>query len=324
MNSKKSGRRRFLKGSAAMLGMAAVGGVQPASGQQGSGSGLTHYTGDRPIGEISQYEKLARAGNQSRSMTPLQDLHGIITPSHLHFYMNHERGYLPNINPAEHTLTIFGLVDRPVVLTMEELKRLPSVSRIHYLECNANGNPSIAKTAKTIQEAHGLTSCSEWTGVEMSLLLREAGIRPGAKWLLCGSADTSNHTSAVPVSKAMADGLVVYGQNGEALRVDNGYPLRLLLPGYGGRINIKWLNRMAEPDQSRGPALHDDAGPDFVHGAHAGGRGCFPTGGGEGARVALLDVREIGSHVPDRRAPARRAGPLRDFGSGVVGRRHRA
>jgi len=249
MNSKKSGRRRFLKNSAAMVGMAAVGGALPASGQQGTPSGPIHYTGDRPIGETSPYEKLARAGNQSRSMTPLQDLHGIITPSHLHFYMNHERGYLPNINPAEHTLTIFGMVDRPVVLTMAELKRLPSVSRIHYLECNANGNPSVVKTAKTVQQAHGLTSCSEWTGVEMSLLLREAGIRPGAKWLLCGSADTSNHTSAVPISKAMADGLVVYGQNGEALRLDNGYPLRLLLPGYGGRINIKWLNRIKVVDQ---------------------------------------------------------------------------
>ncbi len=205
MNSKQSGRRRFLKGSAAALGMAAVGGVRPASGQLESRPAVIPHSGERPVGEISPYEKLVRRGNQSRAMTPLQDLHGMITPSHLHFYMNHEQGHLPVINPEEHTLTIFGLVDRPLVLTMAELKRLPSVSRIHYLECNANGNPNIVEAAETIQQAHGLTSCTEWTGVELSLLLREAGIQSGAKWLLMGSADTSNHASAVPVSKAMDD-----------------------------------------------------------------------------------------------------------------------
>ena len=240
MNPKQSGRRRFLKGSAAALGMAAVGGVRPAGAQQPA---------DLASNDISPYEQLSRSGPVTRATTPLQDLHGIITPSHLHFYMNHEQGYLPNINPEEHTLTIFGMVDRPLVLTMAELKQLPSVTRIHYLECNANGNPNRVKVAKDIQEAHGLTSCAEWTGVTLSLLLREVGVQGGAKWLVAGSADSSNHASAIPMEKAMADGLVVYGQNGEALRLGQGYPLRLLLPGYGGRINVKWLNRLKVVDQ---------------------------------------------------------------------------
>jgi len=229
-----------LKGSAAALGMAAVGGVRPAAAQQPA---------DFASNDISPYEQLSRSGPVTRATTPLQDLHGIITPSHLHFYMNHEQGYLPNINPEEHTLTIFGMVDRPLVLTMAELKQLPSVTRIHYLECNANGNPNRVKVAKDVQEAHGLTSCAEWTGVTLSLLLREVGVQGGAKWLVAGSADSSNHASAIPMEKAMADGLVVYGQNGEALRLGQGYPLRLLLPGYGGRINVKWLNRLKVVDQ---------------------------------------------------------------------------
>jgi len=250
MNSKQSGRRKFLKGSAAMIGMAAVGGMRPASGQAPAPPGVLPQNALRPVGEISRFEKLVRVGNTQNAYTPLQHLHGIITPSHLHFYMNHERGNLMDIDPAQHRLTIFGMVDRPLVLTMEELKRLPSISRIYFLECNANGGQARVKAAKTVQEAHGLTSCSEWTGVPLSLLLREAGVQSGARWLVCGSADTSNHASAVPMQKAMNDGMVAYGQNGEALRLEQGYPLRLILPGYGGRINVKWLSRIKAVDQA--------------------------------------------------------------------------
>jgi len=248
MNSKQSGRRQFLKGSAAALGVAALEGVRPAAAQQESRPPLIPHAGARPVSEISQYENLVRTGNQSRAMTPLQDLQGIITPSHLHFYMNHEEGYLPNINPEQHTLTIFGMVDRPIVLTMADIRRLPSVNRIHFLECNANGNPSTVKRAKNIQEAHGLTSCTEWTGVPLSLLMQEVGVQGDGKWVMAMSADTSNHASSVPMEKIMADGMIVYGQNGDALRIDQGYPLRLLLPGYGGRINVKWLDRLKVVD----------------------------------------------------------------------------
>ena len=249
MNSKQSGRRRFLKGSAAVLGAAAVKNSLPANAQQASQPEVFPISGVRPVGEISQYENLVRTGNTSRAMTPLQDLQGMITPSDLHFYMNHEQGYLPNIDPEKHTLTIFGMVDRPLVLSTAEIKRLPAVSRIHFLECNANGNPSRAKVAKNIQEAHGLTSCSEWTGVPLSLLMDEVGVQANAKWIIAMSSDTSNHASSIPMEKVMSDGMIVYGQNGDALRLDQGYPLRLLLPGYGGRINVKWLDRLKVVDQ---------------------------------------------------------------------------
>ena len=163
--------------------------------------------------------------------------------------MNHERGNLLDIDPQQHRLMIYGMVDRPLVLTMAELKRLPSVSRIHFLECNANGGSARVKGAKTVQEAHGLTSCSEWTGVLLSLLLREAGVQSGAKWLLAASADTSNHSSAVPMEKALSDGMVAYGQNGEAVRPDHGFPLRLVVPGMEGIWQVKWLRRIKIVDQ---------------------------------------------------------------------------
>jgi len=249
MNSKRSGRRKFLKSSAAMIGMAAVGGIRPAAAQEPYTPPVIPNRGIRPVGEISRYEQLVRTGDVQFAFTPLQHLHGIITPSHLHFYQNHEKGNIFDIDPAQHRLTIFGMVDRPLVLTMDELKRLPSVSRIYFIECNANGGTGRVKNAKTIQDAHGMVSCSEWTGVPLSLLLQEAGVQRGAKWLVASSADTSNHSSAVPIEKAMADGLAAYGMNGEAPRLENGYPLRLLLPGYGGRINVKWLNRIKVVDQ---------------------------------------------------------------------------
>ena len=133
MNSKQAGRRKFLKGSAALVGLAASG-IQSGSGQETTRPAVMRNTSVRPVGEISRFEKLARNGNFQNAYTPLQDLHGIITPSNLHFYMNHERGNLLDIDPAQHRLMIYGMVDRPLVLTMAELKRLPSVSRIHFLE----------------------------------------------------------------------------------------------------------------------------------------------------------------------------------------------
>ena len=255
MNSKQSGptqsnRRRFLKGSAALLGAAALEGVRPASAQAPYTPPVIPNNDIRPVGEISRYEQLVRTGDVQFAFSPLQHLHGIITPSHLHFYQNHEKGNIFDIDPAQHRLTIFGMVDRPLVLTMDEIKRLPHVSRIRFIECNANGSTRRVKAAKTIQDAHGMVSCAEWTGVPLSLLLQEAGVQSGAKWLVCSSADTSNHSSAVPIEKAMADGIAAYGMNGEAPRLENGYPLRLLLPGYGGRINVKWLNRIKVVDQA--------------------------------------------------------------------------
>jgi sulfane dehydrogenase subunit SoxC len=253
MGSRQPGRRRFIKTGAALAGLTAAGGLRPLSGQiseQQKGPGLILPTGVRPLGERSRFEKLVRTGTATNGLTPLQDLHGIITPTDLHFYVNHEGGILPDFDPNQYKLLVHGMVERPLVFSLAELKRLPSISRVYFLECGSNGNPERAKTAKTLQEIHGRTSCAEWTGVPLSVLLKQAGVRDGAGWVICGSADTSRHSSSIPMEKAMGDALVAYAQNGEAIRLENGYPLRLILPGYSGRITVKWLNQVKVADQA--------------------------------------------------------------------------
>ena len=209
-----------------------------------------------PYGDRSRFEKALRIVRQSvvttneaaSSGTPLQDLYGIITPSSLHFERHH--GGVPDIDPATHRLLIHGLVDRPLVFTVDDLKRLPSVSRIYFLECSGNGNTEW-KTAfeKDVQRTHGLTSCSQWTGVPLSILLDEAGVQPAGVWILAEGADACKMTRSIPIDKARADVLVAYGQNGEALRPEQGYPLRLLVPGWEGNINVKWLRRLKVVDK---------------------------------------------------------------------------
>jgi hypothetical protein len=153
-----------------------------------------------------------------------------ITPSPLHWV---HRGGVPNIDPAQHRVLIHGMVDRPVILTLDEIKRLPSVSRIYFLECGGNTLMEWgAPTAPTVQITHGMTSCSEWTGVPLSVLLREVGVQTGASWVLAEGADATGNERSLPMAKAMDDILVAYGQNGEALRPENGYPLRLIVPGW--------------------------------------------------------------------------------------------
>ena len=141
-------------------------------------------------------------------------------------------------------------MERPLIFTLEELKRLPSVTRIHFLECAGNSRESIKgnAAAETVQLTHGRTSCSEWTGVPLSLLLQEAGVQKGASWLVAEGADADKHFRSIPLEKAMNDVLVAYGQNGEALRPENGYPLRLVIPGWEGNINVKWLRRIKVVD----------------------------------------------------------------------------
>jgi sulfane dehydrogenase subunit SoxC len=210
-----------------------------------------------PYGSRSRFENTTRYFNQNTkvpleeaaSRTPLHDTYGIITPSSLHFERHHSG--VPEIDPATHTLTIHGLVDRPLVFTVDELKRLPSISRIHFLECSGNsgGEWRGGSAESDVQRIHGLTSCSEWTGVSLALLLRECGVQPKATWILAEGADASKHARSIPIAKAMADAMVVYGQNGEPLRPEQGYPLRLFLPGWEGNTNVKWLRRLKALDQ---------------------------------------------------------------------------
>jgi sulfane dehydrogenase subunit SoxC len=203
----------------------------------------------RKYGERSPHETVERLVPETRtpeaasSRTPLADQYGMITPSSLHFERNHSG--VPDLDPARHSLMIHGLVDRPLVFSLDELKRLPSVSRVHFVECAGNsGSEWGVKNAPDVQRSHGLASCSEWTGVLLKLLLEEAGLKKEANWLVAEGADACKLQRSVPVGKALDDALVVYGQNGEALRPENGYPLRLLVPGFEGNMNVKWLRRI--------------------------------------------------------------------------------
>ena len=187
------------------------------------------------------------------SRTPLQSLHGIITPNGLVFERHHAG--VPDINPDLHKLVIHGLVDRPMVFTMDDIVRFPSESRIYFLECSGNSAAELKKASnQTVQQIHGLLSCCEWTGVRLSTILQECGVQPDAKWALAEGADGAAMTRSIPMNKLMDDALLVYAQNGEMLRAEQGYPLRLFLPGYEGNMSIKWLRRIklgTEPWQTR-------------------------------------------------------------------------
>lgn len=210
--------------------------------------------GRRAYGERSTFEKSTRLFPQTvtpgtgSSRTPLQDQFGIITPSSLHFERHHSG--VPAIDPAQHQLMIHGLVERAQVFSMDALRRLPAVSRIHFIECGGNaGREHRGQPGATVQQSHGLVSCSEWTGVRLSTLLREVGLTSSARWVLAEGADAGRHARSIPIEKAIDDVLVAYGQNGEALRPEQGYPLRLLVPGWEGNVSVKWLRRLHVLDQ---------------------------------------------------------------------------
>jgi sulfane dehydrogenase subunit SoxC len=178
------------------------------------------------------------------SLTPLQDLSGTITPSDLHFERHHAG--VPRIDPASHQLFLHGLVDRPMVFTVAELQRFPPVTRIYFVECSGNGRAAYQapKPEMTPQQVDGLTSNSEWTGVPLATLFKEVGVQRNAAWFLAEGGDACKLTRSVPLEKAWDDALVVWAQNGESLRPEQGFPLRLFLPGYEGNINVKWLRRL--------------------------------------------------------------------------------
>jgi sulfane dehydrogenase subunit SoxC len=241
MKPERTQRRKFLQTSAAALGVAALG-VKPSNGETPTMPILPADV--RPLGERSPFNKSYRVGDAAEGLTPLQDIYGIITPSDLHFYVNHEYGAIPVIDPQKFRLLIHGMVERPVVLTLEDIKLLPSVSRVYFIECGGNGNLERTKAATTVQGTHGRSSCTEWTGVPLSLLLNEVGVGKQATWAIAVSEDTANHAISIPMQKCMEDVLVAYGQNGEPLRLEQGYPLRLVVPGWTGRIHVKWLNQL--------------------------------------------------------------------------------
>lgn len=232
----------------------------------------------RPYGQPSKYEAnlvrrespgLASVPQASVAFTPLQGMFGIITPSGLHFERHHQ-GWV-DIDPARHRLMINGLVKRPRVYTMDDLLRLPSVSRIHWLECGANGAMEWGNVAvPTVQYTHGMLSGSEFTGVLLSTLLDDAGFdRAQAKYILAEGADGSSMTRTIDIDRALDDAMVAYGMNGEMLRPENGYPLRLVVPGVQGVSWVKWLRRLEVGDQpyaTKDEASHYlDLMPDGMH-----------------------------------------------------------
>ena len=255
MNIEKRGRRRFLKDGALLAGLA-VGAIRPASAQAPASAtpAAPPAKDSRAYGERSPFDKTARwplVANSAGARTPLQDLAGIITPNGLHFVVG---GGIPGpqIDPRQHRFVIHGMVDRPLIFTMEELKRLPSVSRVHFVECAGNSIPSsrsAQQPLETPQQTHGATSCSEWTGVPLSLLLKEAGVQKGGTWLVAEGGDPPKHTRSLLTEKGMDDCIVAYAQNGEPVRPEQGFPLRLMVPGWEGNINVKWLRRIKVVDQ---------------------------------------------------------------------------
>lgn len=225
----------------------------------------------RPYGERSAFENATRTFGASvtpgtgSSRTPLQDLYGTITPSALHFERHHSG--VPKIDPNGYELLLDGLVERPLVFTLKDLKRFPSVSRAYFIECAGNsGREHEGRPGETAQRSHGLFSNSEWTGVPLKNVLEEAGVKATARWIVAEGADASRMSRSIPLYKALDDVLVAYGQNGEALRPEQGYPLRLVVPGWEGNINIKWLGRIMvtdEPFMTREEsAIYTDLMPD--------------------------------------------------------------
>ena len=258
------GRRAFLGSAVAAAALALTrgdavaldeGNSPPADApwSQSMGPGVV----DRPygtpaateVGVIRRNVPWLTAGTElSISFTPLQDLHGIITPNGLFFERYHSGR--PDVEPDKHRLMIYGLVERPLLLTMNDILRFPAVSRIHFIECPANGGMEWrAAQLNSLQFTHGMIGCAEWTGVKLSTLLEEVGLRKEAKWLMVEGADGAHMNRSLPLEKCLDDCLVVYAQNGEALRPEQGYPLRLVVPGWEGNVSVKWLRRIKVGDK---------------------------------------------------------------------------
>ncbi len=255
-------RRMFLAGAAAIgagtaptAGVAAPLPVEPW--MKVPGSPFVGYGQPSKFEEKTARTWAAMAGTTGTgsSRTPHHLLNGTITPSGLH-YERHHSG-IPDINPEAHRLVIHGLVKRPLVFSLDDLTRYPMQSRIVFLECSGNSGLLFAKEAApvNVQAIHGLLSCSEWTGIRLSVLLQEAGIDPQAKWVLAEGADASGMSRSFPIEKALDDAMIALYQNGERVRPSNGYPVRLLLPGFEGNMNVKWLRRIK---LTAGPTMTKD------------------------------------------------------------------
>jgi sulfane dehydrogenase subunit SoxC len=262
MGSKRPNRRELLKSGAALAGGLTMGAVKPLSGQAPVQDHPAMIKGTKDLiayGDRSRFVTSVRIGHPPGGRpspdafgkvfhvaAPLQDSVGVITPSSLHYVATTRGSFMPDIDPAQHTLMIHGLVERPLTFTMEDLKRLPSVTRLHFIECAGNRHNA---RQTNVQETHGMTSCAEWTGVLLSTLLKECGVKTGASWFVAEGAEEVKGASSMPLAKAMDDVLVAYGMNGEPVRPQQGFPLRLLVPGFEGIFSTKYLRRIKLVDR---------------------------------------------------------------------------
>ena len=269
MGSKRTSRRELLKGGATLAGGLTLGvpvhaqthdhASGPASGSENAYPMIPGNKEMIAYGERSHFVTSVRIphpmgskaspdefGKVFHVASPLQDSVGNVTPSSLHYIATTRQSFIPDIDPKQHTLMIHGLVDRPLTFTMDDLKRFPSVSRLHFVECAGNRH---GPRHKTVQESHGMTSCSEWTGVLLSTLLKECGLKGSATWFVAEGAEEVKGASSMPIAKAMDDCLIAYGMNGEAVRPQNGFPLRLMAPGFEGIFHTKYLRRIKVVDR---------------------------------------------------------------------------
>jgi len=262
--SRKLSRRALLAGAAGAAGAATAGEAASAGNPKNLPPNVPSWTrtlGDgvavRPYGQPSKFEKhvirrdvqwLTASRESSVSFTPLHELDGIITPSGLCFERHH--GGIAEIDPDDYRLMLHGLVDKPLMFTLDDLKRFPRVNRIYFLECAANsGMEWRGAQLNGCQYTHGMVHCVEYTGVPLKLLLAEAGLKTSAKWILAEGADSASMARSIPLAKALGDCLVAYRMNGEMLRPEQGYPARLVVPGWEGNVWVKWLRRIKVGDQ---------------------------------------------------------------------------
>ncbi|PYR72920.1 MAG: sulfite dehydrogenase, partial [Acidobacteria bacterium] len=349
MASSNPSRRKFLASGAAVAGAAAAA-ARTASGQSAAPARTptaaeTAATAKKDLKELIAYGERSRFVTSLREpadgrpspdafgltfhvVTPIGESVGSITPSSLHYVAAHRGFFVPEIDPQEHRLMIHGLVDRPLIFTLDEVKRFPSVTRVHFLECIGNRS---TRTRNTVAQTHGMTSCSEWTGVLLSTLLKEAGVQKGASWVVSEGGEEVKGASSVPLGKAMDDCLVAWGQNGEPVRPQQGFPLRLIVPGFEGIYQTKYLRRIKVVDRyymtyndyghlqkdARAAALGNQIGPKSVitfpaAGQKLSGPGYYELSGlawsGAGA-VKKVDVSTDGGKtwkVAELRTPAYR------------------
>src|SRR5689334_22265731 len=256
-DERQGNRRAFLQRTAAIVSGAAVAGGARAADLAGEpwervyGAGFTKY------GQPSRFEQIGRhlgqpygelAPGSGAALAPIEALDGIITPNSVHFIRSHSG--TPDIDPKAHRLYVHGLVDRPLRFSVDALLRYPRVSRIYFLECSGNSSRALTPQPAQVPAGgmHGNVSCAEWTGFPLRVLLEEAGVQPQAKWLLAEGADSAHMSRSIPIDKALDDALIALYQNGERLRPEQGYPVRLLLPGWEGNMRVKWLRRIKATD----------------------------------------------------------------------------